>query len=269
MSMILDALQRADRERRRDETPAQTLPPTSALATPAPVPPQPTGAWRKWILPVAIAGLAAAGLPAYWLFISAEPPAPITPEEATASAPAPIPENTAETSITEPRRPGIERLYQAPSRPEPSDESIASLYRRAQAPEPTRPEVTPSGAATERLASPRDSASVTLDDAPDEPPSSRREAEPEPRPASVSQPAVPGIRDLSWSLQQDIPSLNYQAHQYRGGQGSTVTINQREYRTGDRVATDLRIERIEEDGVVLTFKGQSFKLQALNSWINM
>ncbi|WP_024460712.1 general secretion pathway protein GspB [Marinimicrobium sp. LS-A18] len=267
MSMILDALQRADRERRRDESPAQALPPTSALATPPPVQPRPTGARRKWGLPVAIAGLATAGLLAYWLFRGAEPPEPTPPVEATASAP--TPENTAETSITEPQRPGVERLYQAPARPEPSDDSIASLYRRAQAPEPTRPEVTPSEAATERLAPSRDSASVTLNDTPEEPSSSRQEAEPEPQPATTPRPAVPGIRDLSWSLQQDIPSLNYQAHQYREGEGSTVTINQREYRTGDRIATDLRIERIEEDGVVLTFKGQSFKLQALNSWINM
>ncbi|WP_439509581.1 general secretion pathway protein GspB [Marinimicrobium koreense] len=267
MSMILDALQRADRERRRDETPAQALPPASALATPAAV--RRAGAWHKWGLSVAIAGLAAAGLLAYWLFRSAEPPDPISPVEATASAP--VPESTAEASVaeTEPRRPGVERLYQAPARPEPSDESIASLYRRAQAPEPTRPEVTPSEAATERLAPPRDSASVTLSDTPAEPSSSRQEAEPEPQPAATPRPAVPGIRDLSWSLQQDIPSLNYQSHQYRDGQGSTVTINQREYRAGDRIAPDLRIERIEEDGVVLTFKGQSFKLQALNSWINM
>jgi len=267
MSMILDALQRADRERRRDETPAQALPPTSALATPAPV--RRTGAWRKWGLPVAIAVLATAGLIAYWLFRGAEPPDPLPAVDATASAP--VPESTAETSDaeTEPRQPGVERLYQAPARPGPSDESIASLYRRAQAPEPTRPEVTPSEATTERLAPPRDSASVTLNDSPVEPSSSRQEAEPEPQPAATPKPAVPGIRDLSWSLQQEIPSLNYQYHQYRDGEGSSVTINQREYRAGDRIATDLRVDRIEEDGVVLTFKGQSFKLQALNSWINM
>lgn len=265
MSMILDALQRADRERRKDETPAPTLPPAAQSTTPEP-------ARRRHrrlglallITVVAVVGAVTVVTP--WLATGPEPnqPAAALSEEDRAPEPSLPPQDV---SAIEPRQPGIERLYQAPTRSQQPDQSIATLYRQAQAPEES--------ASAETIAqSPppsQEAGGAQLDDTPVETPEAQSASEAPTEQTVTPPPAVTAIRDLSWSLQQEIPSLNYQAHQYRDepGQASSVTINQREYRAGDPITPDLRVERIDEDGVVLSFKGQSFKLQALNSWINM
>ncbi len=265
MSMILDALQRADRERRKDETPAPTLPPAAQLATPAPEPAR--RGHRQLgltLLITVVAIVGAVSLMTPWRATGPEPSQPTAalPEEDRPPEPS-LPSQ--DGPAIESRQPGIERLYQASTRSPQPDQSIATLYRQAQAPEET--------ASAENIAqstppSPEPGGGQ-LKDTPVETPEAPSENLAEP--ASAPPPAVTAIRDLSWSLQQEIPSLNYQAHQYRDepGQASTVTINQREYRVGDPITPDLRVERIDEDGVVLSFKGQSFKLQALNSWINM
>ncbi len=246
MSMILDALQRADRERRKDETPAPALPP---VVQPAAPPPGRQGYRRIGLVLLVVVLI---GLTVWWFQQeSGSTPATVPAAEKNVAPQSSVADQSAPAS--EPPQPGVERLYEAPSRL-PPDESIADLYRRAQAPEETDP----------APASEKDSPSQPL-------PSTPERIAPEPEQAPVARPSVPAIRDLSWSLQQQIPSLNYQAHQYRAepGQTSTVTINQQEHRAGAQITPDVRIERIDEDGVVLSFKGEPFKLKALNSWVNM
>ena len=76
------------------------------------------------------------------------------------------------------------------------------------------------------------------------------------------------IRDLPWNLQDQIPSLNYMGHNYANGNG-TITINKNTYRTGSKITEDLVVYKILEDGVIMRFKQEKFKMQALSSWVNM
>ncbi|MFL0808811.1 MAG: general secretion pathway protein GspB [Agarilytica sp.] len=77
------------------------------------------------------------------------------------------------------------------------------------------------------------------------------------------------IGDLPYSKQKSIPTLMYTDHNYSPG-STTVTINKVTRRKGDTIATGLVLEDIVEDGVVLHFQSKlRFKMMAFNSWINM
>lgn len=306
MSMILDALKRADRERHRQEA----SPPS--LATDHAAPPHRRPSHRRtWLLAGALLLTGAAiGLTLAGVKSTPEPtpepssqtvPDQASPDqtplgqgnstsedlEATPKAngnndPAPTSVDPAETELSPT---AIARLYQKDRTPQEAPEpAVAQLY---QDPQPAatpveekvqhQPEPDPEPQ-TVSVAPPRPSEPVRIADtsAPtDSEPSvteenTRKPSERETEPAGgQSKPAVPGIRDLPWSLQKDIPSLNYQAHNYEEGNNSSVTINQRQRRAGDEVARGVRIERIESDGLVLTYEGKTFKLKAMNSWVNM
>ncbi|WP_341936643.1 general secretion pathway protein GspB [Marinimicrobium sp. C2-29] len=271
--MILDALKRADRERRQQEAD----PPSLVTEHAAPPHARPSHR-RNWLLAGALllAG-AAIGLTLASVKSSPESDPDLSSEtvpdqarlgqgsstsensETSPSAsdtenPAPTPDNAAEQTEPDLTPSAIARLYQKDRTPgEAPEPAVAQLY---QAPQP---------------------AETPAEEKEHQPP----EPEPEPQTVSVApprpsepvrlaeEPLVPGIRDLPWSLQQDIPSINYQAHNYREGGNSSVTINQRKRRAGDEVAQGVRIERIESDGLVLIYEGKTFKLKAMNSWVNM
>lgn len=77
--------------------------------------------------------------------------------------------------------------------------------------------------------------------------------------------AVPFLHELPTSKQNTIPTLMYAQHSFAK---QSVTINKKTFTVGDAVARDLRIERVLADGVLLNFKGEQFKLAALSSWVN-
>ena len=80
-------------------------------------------------------------------------------------------------------------------------------------------------------------------------------------------PELGGIRDLPWSTQDKIPSMTYAAHDY-SSVNATVTINKSVFRQGSRVDENLYIEKILEDGIILKYGEYRFKMQALSSWVN-
>ena len=255
MSMILDALQRADRERQKHDQPVPSL------ETPTAKPPVretvPRGPWL-WMgggIALALAMVAVfltvnppsspevAGPSATLERPASTPPTP-SPEQTNAQAPSQTPpevqsqapsDGTAAKTPADEKPPAIARLYQSPQE---EDASVRALYR-----------ATPASPSPEPSARPTDATAETT---------------PEP-PA----PATASVRDLPWNLQQTMPSLNYQRHDYRGGAASRVRINGKEHQAGQQVAPDLTLERIEEDGAVMRYRGHQFKLKALNSWVNM
>ncbi len=96
---------------------------------------------------------------------------------------------------------------------------------------------------------------------------------PEHEPASQNSVAsridIPFVQELSWTLQQTLPTINYSAHNYSAASGeSSVDINGTTYRTGSQIGGGLAVEEILSDGVILRFRGQAVKLRALNSWVN-
>lgn len=76
---------------------------------------------------------------------------------------------------------------------------------------------------------------------------------------------LPFLHELPVSVQNTIPTLMYALHQYPH---SSVVINKKTYTEGDEIVAGLVIERLLADGLILHLDGQEFKLSALSSWVN-
>lgn len=76
---------------------------------------------------------------------------------------------------------------------------------------------------------------------------------------------VPFLHELAPNLQDQIPTLMYAQHSFDKG---SVTFNQKRYQVGDAITAELLLEQILADGVLLSFAGEQFKLAALSSWVN-
>lgn len=80
---------------------------------------------------------------------------------------------------------------------------------------------------------------------------------------------VPDLRQLPWSVQQEIPSIIYSQHNFKPDGSSNVVLNGQPRRTGNQVGGQLNLDEIYVDGVLLRFREHRFKLRALNNWVNM
>lgn len=76
---------------------------------------------------------------------------------------------------------------------------------------------------------------------------------------------MPFLHELPVNLQNSIPTLMYAQHAFAEG---AVVINKKRFMVGDSIAAGLAVEQILADGIVLSFNGTSFKLEALSSWVN-
>ncbi len=85
--------------------------------------------------------------------------------------------------------------------------------------------------------------------------------------------SVAGIayfNDLPWGRKQAIPTISYARHDYLANGISTVVINGETRGIGNQVSRgQFVIEDILEDGVVLRYGELRFKLPALSGWVNM
>lgn len=80
---------------------------------------------------------------------------------------------------------------------------------------------------------------------------------------------VPHISEMSESLQAAIPSIEFSAHVYAfDASAGFVILNGATRYPGDRIAEDIVVEEIIEKGVVLSYKGTSFRLDSMRDWIN-
>lgn len=78
------------------------------------------------------------------------------------------------------------------------------------------------------------------------------------------------FNDLPWNTKQKMPTISYQRHDYLAGGISSVVINGQTAGVGNIIATgQFVVQDILVDGVVLKQGEQIFKLRALNGWINM
>ena len=80
---------------------------------------------------------------------------------------------------------------------------------------------------------------------------------------------VTAFNDLPWNLKQQIPTISYSRHNYAANNISSVVINGQTSGQGNLVSGDFVVQEILADGVVLRFKDKVFKLRALNGWVNM
>jgi len=75
--------------------------------------------------------------------------------------------------------------------------------------------------------------------------------------------------ELSYNQKKLFPSINYSQHNYLGNSASSVVINGVLMRAGSRISPDLSIEEVLEDGILLKFYNRQVTFKALNGWINM
>lgn len=78
------------------------------------------------------------------------------------------------------------------------------------------------------------------------------------KPAAIG---VPLLRDLPADLRAAVPAMSLDVHVYApSATGRFVLINMKKYHEGDQLAEGPRIEEITEDGVVLSYQGQMFRI---------
>lgn len=82
-------------------------------------------------------------------------------------------------------------------------------------------------------------------------------------------PNMPFFNDLPWNLKQQIPTISYSRHNYLPNAVSTVVINGATRGIGNLAPGEFIVEDILSDGVILRHKDKVFKLPALSGWVNM
>lgn len=243
MSLLLDALNKADEERKRNET-------TPGISSNHEQRGGDDEESRGYSLPLIIAGvigLVVLLVVIYWLGQRSTVPA--APTTATNSSTAPI-ENQ-KPSITPPPPPQPQQ--QASANPAPkAEDNVADLYQQSvQDPEPNNPTITLGPQQAEPVA---------------QAPVSPENIE---SPKSITQfKNLPELHALPNNILDKVPTLTYSEHNYNVNGGS-VKINGTYYHVNDQITNGIIIDQILEDGMILHIDNYSFKMRAMNSWINM
>ena len=294
MSLILDALNKADREREyRDAIPD--------LKTVHGAP-RPTRDYRQFWL---VGGLVAALLMVVtllvivWLRMPGPVPAPVerdpeataAPEQiATAPAPATPAPNLPELKepaqnaapLAAPVDQEVQALYQTQQDTKVMEVIEPKVQTVSEAPVVITPENPRRSTVDEELAralweeSRREAQqpvpTSALPTTPVTTPVATAKTEPTPLPADVpveetlaGHSGIPFLHELPVSVQDTIPTLMYAKHEYDKG---FVVINKEELNMGSAARGGVLVERILADGVLLSLNGTEFKLSSLSSWVN-
>lgn len=81
---------------------------------------------------------------------------------------------------------------------------------------------------------------------------------------------IPDFNSLPWNMRQRVPTISYARHNYLAGGISSVVINNQTTGVGNIIgAGQFVVQEIYVDGVVLKHGDIVFKLRALTGWINM
>lgn len=299
MSLILDALNKAQREREEQREPVPQL--STVHYTPPPVSAESSRRFGRKSLLAGAALLCVAAFAGGLWFAGGGSDA-VVPEAKPQSAPPVAVERPAPAPVASSESPSSAspELAVAPQPPAPvrgpAREEVAGLYKVTRAEyagsraivnrAPATP-VAPTGTAASTGAKASQAAgSQPSASAPEvrtaamPAPASQQSAAPvaEPaKPAPVPEPAdtlaarkdLPSLQELSWSMQQSLPSIMYAEHHYGSDAAAhRVVINGANHRAGSQLGQGLVLEEILRDGVVLRYQSQTFKLEALNSWVN-
>lgn len=223
MSYILDALRKAEAERRIGASGATQA--SMVLGVPLEhASRRPSRSW--WLAVPAVAVAAAAGV---W-FGAYQAKAPVVAKIAATAAAAP------------PLQAAAPIPDKAPATAEKSAPAMPAAAQEAASPTPP----------------PRESIKPRA--AGKKPHVAGVERKPAPQPAAVQEQPVPSLRELPEHIQREIPPLAIGGYLYSGNKADrTVLINTRLLREGDEVAPGLRLERLMPNGMVLNFKGYRYR----------
>ncbi|WP_019531384.1 general secretion pathway protein GspB [Dasania marina] len=78
----------------------------------------------------------------------------------------------------------------------------------------------------------------------------------------------PFLSSLPVTVQKHIPTLNYDQHIFLESGESFVEINDKIFKEGAAITSELSLESIQERFIILRYQQTHFRLSALNSWVN-
>ena len=257
MSYILDALKKAEAERRQEQVPGLHAQPI------APVTENRRG--PSWLWPTlgvgTITALAALIAVFWWQPWRAMPTTTPTTTPAMTSAPqassVPPPASVAQATPAPPAAPAAQAT---PPAPMPAPTPAPTTAARA-APETTAPK---SAAAIAKA--PPKAAKPKAKPAPAAPAKDLRDAETAPAVAATNarplpaDESIPALRELPEALQRTIPQVTIGGYIYAAKPADrSVLINKRLVRDGDQVAPGLTLEKMTPTGLVFNYNGTRFR----------
>ena len=288
MSLILEALNRAEQERKHQ----QQVPDIHTQHQP----PQAPRPWLPWALAGALLSLVILAALGWYLLDSSPVSLPGQPASGQTAAPAtePKPQPQSQPDMV----PVVAAVEAPPADPVPAPSSAplaaeaaapaeqAAEVQQLYAPPPAEPVVEPAQVA--QLYQPEPTQEIREQPWPEA--AVQEGAEPDtamaqpvervgsglaPRPelparylSSITD--LPYFNDLPWLQKQQIPTISYSRHNYLANGISSVVINGETRGVGNLVSSgQFIVEDILADGVVLRYEHRRFKLPALTGWVNM
>lgn len=237
MSLILDALKRAERERNAEGGPApgEVSVPAAGRSLPRP---------RWWLVAVALVVIGATAI-GWKLWRNraphAEPPPVAEPAQAPVIMARPPPVETPAPAVV----PGTETVA---SLDDLTDEPVLEPAPLTPAPGPApapAPAAAPAPAPSEAAASAQPAPAPTT-------------TAPAEMPQALTQPApLRKFREMPPDYRADFPALKVEIHVYeKAAQQRFVMVNGRRYREGERLAEGPQIVEIVPEGIVLEYRGE-------------
>jgi general secretion pathway protein B len=191
----------------------------------------------------------------------------VPPQQAPASPPAPAGQpapTTLPDALEKAAVPEVERDHR-PVSELPPEPAVAELYEASSAePVVETPPVAdvPASAKTKVTASGAKETPLDID-------ALVQQAEKDLAQAQADEHPAPFISALSQGRKDRIPTIYYSRHDYNKGGNSTVVLNGKTRRAGATMGNGVTVVEILADSVVLRHAGSEFRLQALNSWVNL
>jgi general secretion pathway protein B len=264
MSYILDALRKSDQQRQRGAAPKLHAGQATAVAPKKPA---------LLVYGLIAAALVGAGMVIGWLRpwqaeqaapgkaqpVAAKPLEPVPRQAAPVPSEAP-PQQEPRLQSSSPSRKAAPAPSEAPAEPEPQLQSASPPRKAAHRPAPAtaKPRLRPR-AEPETDDSSREAKAAVPRNTAAPPPRPERPAGATSTDAARAQPVI-SMAELPLSLQQELPPMTISVHAYSSKPGdSMVGINNRMLREGDEVAPGLKLEQITPEGMILGYKGYSFR----------
>lgn len=229
MSLILDALRRADSERERGSVPGLHSQPVPPLSVDAPMQP---GAkpWLWTVIGIAVGLLVALA----WYIVGREAPRQVSESSAAgrpvapAASVGPVAPITPPPTLAQPQPTAEPRPIAEPA-PWPSNENRAVPARTSAEPK-----------------------STTRSDTKAEQPASSPQAE----------PPIYAREQLPESVRSQLPALTFGGSMYSTNAANrSLVINGQLFRENDQLTADLSLEQIRLKSAVLKYKGYRFEIQ--------
>ena len=242
MSLILEALRRADAERQRGAVPGLHAQTGLALPAHGGAGPQ-AAAGQRWLLLGAVGAVLLGGLGALaWVRLSTPASVPVV-AALPAAAPAALPIIAAPAPAPAPAT----QVAAAPAPALPTAQAAAPVATPAAVPMPRQVATAPLAAAP--------LATAPLAAAP------LARAPAAQRAAPITPQRLPTLAELPDTLRRDLPAMTLGGSMYAQQPAlRMVIINGQVVHEGDRLAPELVVQQIRQKSVVLNWRGQAFEL---------